>query len=420
MKFCQKCGCKCEDTVKFCPDCGYEFVDLESLRKAANGRANVTSHAQLTSKKQKSLSALSILSLVFAILPFSFAIGLILAIIDMCISKKQKHWPTIAALVISSIYLVFAVNRIAESVNRVKERRNIEAQEVLLPSPSPSPSFEGKYLSNAVPVDREISILDNAGYIYVSESDLDVYREYLVGTHFYSVILINSGYGKYIDDEGYTRFELKENLDSEEWDFLEGKEALISGVINDNGSIVECQIINVNDSDVRSAKTYISNDIDSVDVAEKVLEDIEQSAAEFKNDCIDVSWEDLRRNPDVYKGEKIKISVKFVMVEADGMILQGTQVAKVDNNNDHLIAISDNRTVRSPRFMEGDAIVLYGYGNGLSKLVSAGVGGHLSDIWSGDNGEELPSINVQYTENDDYGNWLKAIKTDSVDYHIAR
>ena len=110
----------------------------------------------------------------------------------------------------------------------------------------------------------------------------------------------------------------------------------------------------------------------------------------------------------------------FTQIDADGWVFQGTQIGKMDGNSDKMIAFSDERSIRSPRFVEGDTLTLYGYGDGLSTLTSKGVGGTLSSLWSGDSGTEVPSIRVQYTGGDDYSGWLEAIASGNTDYHIAR
>ena len=92
----------------------------------------------------------------------------------------------------------------------------------------------------------------------------------------------------------------------------------------------------------------------------------------------------------------------------------------MDGNNEHQISISDERSVRSPRFMEGETYTLYGTADGLSKLKKAGVGGTLSSLWKGDKGTEVPDIDVYYTNKDDYEEWSDAIINDNTDYHIAR
>ncbi len=61
------------------------------------------------------------------------------------------------------------------------------------------------------------------------------------------------------------------------------------------------------------------------------------------------------------------------------------------------IAVYDARTVREPRFMDGDTITVYARGNGLAKIQIKDGKGLLSKVVDE---YEIPSIKVIYTDND--------------------
>lgn len=93
---CPKCGKQLPSSTRFCPDCGYQFLPVTS---------NVLPQANKVSAKSK-ISALSVFSLIFSILGYTFLIGLVLAIIDLCKKDDHKNGISIAALIICGVWLV--------------------------------------------------------------------------------------------------------------------------------------------------------------------------------------------------------------------------------------------------------------------------------------------------------------------------
>jgi predicted amidophosphoribosyltransferase len=84
--FCPKCGNELPENAKFCPICGFKIASNEP--------------------KEKEVSQLSSLSAIFAFLiPI---VGIILAIIDLCIyDEKYDHRCSIAAVIIGIIVAAF-------------------------------------------------------------------------------------------------------------------------------------------------------------------------------------------------------------------------------------------------------------------------------------------------------------------------
>ena len=150
------------------------------------------------------------------------------------------------------------------------------------------------------------------------------------------------------------------------------------------------------------------------------LDILVNDSSEFKASCEKVSYNDLTTNPELYESKNICVEVKIIRVDADGWIMQGTQLAQMEGSSSKVIALSDERLVRSPRFVEGQSITLYGTGGGTRKLRGAGVGGTLSDIWTGDSGDQIPCISIKYTSKDSYEDWMSILEADDNDYHVAR
>lgn len=84
--FCPKCGNELPENAKFCPVCGFQ---IESNRP-----------------KEKEVSQISSLSAIFAFLiPL---VGIILAIIDLCVyDEKYDHRGSVAAVIIGIIVASF-------------------------------------------------------------------------------------------------------------------------------------------------------------------------------------------------------------------------------------------------------------------------------------------------------------------------
>lgn len=102
---CPKCNKQVSGVPEKCPHCGFP------IRQAVmNGYKPQTVETSTPIKKTKPKnSVLGILALIFSILGFSFIIGAILAIVDLCKRNGKKKGCSIAALVISVLWLMILV-----------------------------------------------------------------------------------------------------------------------------------------------------------------------------------------------------------------------------------------------------------------------------------------------------------------------
>lgn len=115
-----------------------------------------------------------------------------------------------------------------------------------------------------------------------------------------------------------------------------------------------------------------------------------------------VSYNDLRKYPDTYEGTPIKLKLTLETVEPDGLIFNGDVIGVVSGTSNE-VAVYDSRSVREPRFVEGDTITLYGDADGLVKLKQYIKGSGLlgSDLFARTVDEyEVPCIRVKYTSED--------------------
>lgn len=98
MIYCKECGKEISDKADKCPHCGCPMQSTNAAPQTNSLKA-----------KEGKVSGLSITALIFSILGCTFIIGIILAIIDLCIKDGRKKTCSIIALVISGIWLVIGV-----------------------------------------------------------------------------------------------------------------------------------------------------------------------------------------------------------------------------------------------------------------------------------------------------------------------
>lgn len=277
---------------------------------------------------------------------------------------------------------------------------------------------------------EEIKKLEEEGYQYVDAAELAMFSRYYEGMQVYTIVKLENVYGvegrsDYFDNEGYVIFEWEKtqghNIDLMDDDSIyENTDLVIYGTIGENGRIEESLILCDAEDDVNAVKNYTISYAEQYSMEEDIANKFAVDAEEFKNACEEVTYDAFKHNPDLYKSKKIKMKVKVTRVDADGWIMQGTQLAIMEGNKSKEIAIADDRAVRNPRFVENETVTLYGYGDGVRTMKGAGVGGTLSDVWTGDKGYELPCISVLYTDNDNYDDWATIIRNGDNDSHISR
>ncbi|MBP3197321.1 MAG: hypothetical protein J6N21_10000 [Butyrivibrio sp.] len=119
---------------------------------------------------------------------------------------------------------------------------------------------------------------------------------------------------------------------------------------------------------------------------------------DFISSSKEVSYEDLRRYPDTYKGQPLKLTIKIKDVKPDGWVFQGDIFAYLNGEE---IGVYDARGVREPRFLPGDKITVYATGNGLGKIqIKDGTGLFAKVI----DEYEVPTIKIIYTDLDNLDN----------------
>lgn len=124
---------------------------------------------------------------------------------------------------------------------------------------------------------------------------------------------------------------------------------------------------------------------------EKPTENTEEN---YKSSCIEVSYKDLCRYPDNYKGKALKIVIQVKQIMNDDLfgVLKAWRV-QTDNDGlgwyiDDEYYLIDKRGSGSIKVLEDDVLVVYGEFTGMKTVTRA-------LTWTRD---EIPQINVKYTE----------------------
>lgn len=124
----------------------------------------------------------------------------------------------------------------------------------------------------------------------------------------------------------------------------------------------------------------------------KAVEAAEYEAA-FKEKAEAVSYENLSRYPDTYTDKEVKITVKITDVKKkDSMIFADSYIASMAGNE---IAIYDERELKEPKLLEGDTVVIYGRGKGLTEIKTYDKSGILPKVIDK---RKIPAISIEFIE----------------------
>lgn len=120
----------------------------------------------------------------------------------------------------------------------------------------------------------------------------------------------------------------------------------------------------------------------------------EENEAQFKENAQSPTYDDLLRYPDSYKDIQIKVKVKVVRVEPDGIIFDGNIEATM---NGETVALYDGREIKEPKLREEDSVTIFGYGKGVTTVKVQDVSGLLPKTVDK---YDIPSIDMRYIEFD--------------------
>ncbi len=114
----------------------------------------------------------------------------------------------------------------------------------------------------------------------------------------------------------------------------------------------------------------------------------EEIAAQFKSECSSPSYDDVARNPDQFKGSKVRFTGKVIQVmESSGVYTLRVNVTEGRYTWDDTVMIYYISSAGAPRILEDDILTFYGTMSGMTSYESV-LGATIT----------LPLMNAQYVE----------------------
>lgn len=398
MIACHRCGNMIPAGMKRCEYCGYihSFEDLCGRGKysshSQNPKPSRNNPNQVDNSVMKWLggAAIALLALgavsthgYHGVIPaFMYLLcGYFISPLPENVGIRLPKWAKIAIPVcIFVLAVVFTPSSNEDSQTVVTEEAGTETQEQV------------ETVSAEHPRESKITYKD----IFVRDLD-DNWSSY-IGRHIRTSFEISRSYDEYIESK-YDDGNIRVYLDNTE-DYQIGDYVIVTGkAVDGNSSTHELEDAYIEQSG-EAAESYYKEGLAEYNAkqAEKIISDRER----FIENVESVTYDDLRRYPDTYKGKEIKLKIKIKEAKPDGLIFQGDIFATIPGTSNE-IAVYDKRTVREPRFMDGDTVTVYAVADGLATIkVTQGSGLFKKTV----DKYEVPSIKVMYTDKDD----IEAIK----------
>lgn len=411
---CVKCGKSIPKDSQKCQFCGYSYGiygktnDNSERYNTQNQNAGKSAPVPWNHGKEKSkIDLLGVLVLILGILSIvlgTVIIGIIPSILGLVLGAKALMKNKSSGIVIGGIccsafgLLVSVIMIVAISSSGGESTQNVmnEVQTENATVEDVAGTEMESLVETVVETESESIVRpEQATEIYITDL-LDEWGDY-VGEW----VTVSYPCGRTDDDDKTIQSEydsdagyyLRSYVDNYR-DFEYGDYVTVTGLVEgDYASYIEIKNAHID---------YYGSDAESDYIAKKAIWDERQheiaiSARDsFIESAASVTYDDLRRYPDTYKDKAITLKLKIKSVEPDGWIFQGDIIATIPGTSNE-IAVYDARTVREPRFMDGDTITVYARGNGLAKIQIKDGKGLLSKVVDE---YEIPSIEVIYTDND--------------------
>lgn len=248
-----------------------------------------------------------------------------------------------------------------------------------------------------------VTDFDGDGYERVYADLLYEYGQYMAGRKVVTVIKATSNstnrdstiYANTENDEHSIRFSIGCNLVNElSKDDIQAEDLVtIAGTIAEKHGIGvtttlnDCYIIGMGEiaQDIKNAQEYQRSICERYkkDYEDAIVAELQAEVDSYIGDCVTVSYSDVERNPDSYKGKKVKVSGTVAQVIEgwfDGVTLRLTSDA---DGNDWYISYTHKEG--ESRILENDHITAYGECDGVQNVTNL-LGAQLT----------LPRMNMKY------------------------
>lgn len=404
---CPECGREISDKAGSCPHCGYPIDNNESntvkkeevlntnysdFQKSTPPpvivKNNLDDSTNITSIKNTWLSIASLILVVLGTLlqvaPLIWG-GFVLGAIDFFINRdNRKYLFLVLTFIIGVIgFLVCSIASFTHTTsNKDTEELSKESDPIIVESSSEEISMvesETTLLSETVPAENVfcIDLIDN--------------RDDYIGKYVTTTLPV----GRCDEEEKKltSTYDIGEFIDiyAENYQSINsGEYVTVTGTVS--GDEYDLEIIDAHiDSFGESEKEKYNEEKMEYDKIKQEKAIADESA--FKETAESVSYENLARYPDTYESKKVKITVKIKEVQKkDSMLFADSYIASMSGNE---IAIYDERELKEPKLLEGDTVVIYGYGKGLTEIKTYDKSGFIPKVIDK---RKIPAVSIEYIE----------------------
>lgn len=405
---CPECGKEISDKADSCPQCGYpinknmenstdevnkssdnNFPDLHSFPvPPVEVKNNLDGSTQITSVKNTWFSIASLILVILGTLlqvaPLIWG-GFILGTIDFFVNRdNRKYLFLVLTFIIGVIgFLVCSIASFKSTTTNKNIEELIKESEFIIEEPSTEEismiETDTTPLSKTVPVESVFCmyLIDNR-YNYIGKR---VTTTLPIGRCDEEEKKLTSTYdiGEFIDIYA-------ENYQS----INSGEYVTVTGTVS--GDEYDLEIIDAHiDSFGESEEEKYNEEKLEYDNIQQEKAIADESA--FKETAESVSYENLARYPDSYESKKVKITVKIREVQKkDSMLFADSYIASMSGNE---IAIYDERELKEPKLLEGDTVIIYGYGKGLTEIKTYDYSGIIPKVLDK---RKIPAVSIAYIE----------------------
>ena len=420
---CVRCGSRISEGIDVCPHCGYSYI-TQSQRSQVSSREQKANKNLLSVPKIILIIVVALICLeiiaqiigevslvLFGILLFACTICFPASIIYLivCIFLKKNKTPAYALIIGSvALFVVFMFMAFqfvpdvdTNSDENATQFETEEASEEILDIET----FSEEPMSvSDVEVEKEEIIKESESY------EAELAEESMKTPACVDVFVLDliDNWSDYIGEYVRTTFEVGSCGDNYiqstyEYNYIDvypdnfkeledGEYVTVTGyVTGETSSEFEIMDAHIEVYGTEAQAKY-SEELSAYN-ERKAIEAAEYEA-DFKEEAVDVSYEELNRYPDTYKNKKIKVTIKVTDVEPDGIIFSGHYEAVINGTNNK-VAVYDKREVKEPKLLDGDVAVIYGYGDGLTTVKVQDKSGLIPktvDEYT------IPGINIEFVE----------------------
>lgn len=182
------------------------------------------------------------------------------------------------------------------------------------------------------------------------------------------------------DDNFFFDFIMNFKDDSEIKDVKEGKKVTVIGKVNDKatvgGSVTinNCHLVAYDKETKKYNSKLKKSDSDlkkeKVKKKEKAKKKAKNSKQKYKNSCKSYNYKSILRNPNKYKGKKIKVTGKVIQAEEFSLFGISTVTLRVEDSNGNDWYIDYEYSDGESKVIEDDKVTIYGESTGSEKYTT--------------------------------------------------